>query len=89
MPLESGKTMLDCNSAEWCILNYLYDLCMNCSTLKTSERFSELKRHFPMVSLKLIKKKLKIFSLEILINTFFNICFFIKNYLVRKIQSLK
>ena len=49
-PLESGKTMLDCNSAEWCILNYLYDLASNCSTLKTSERYLELKRHFPSVS---------------------------------------
>ena len=49
-PQESGKTMLDCNSAEWCILNYLYDLASNCSTLKTSERYLELKRHFPSVS---------------------------------------
>jgi mediator of RNA polymerase II transcription subunit 12 len=38
--------MLDCNSAEWCILAYLYDLSCNCNILRSREKFAELKRLF-------------------------------------------
>ena len=40
--------MLDCNSAEWCILAYLYELSNNCTFLKecSREKFVELKRLF-------------------------------------------
>ena len=39
-PTETGasNSMQDYNSAEWCILAYLYDLCNNCSTLKNSAK---------------------------------------------------
>ena len=39
-PAETGtsNSMQDYNSAEWCILAYLYDLCNNCSTLKNRDR---------------------------------------------------
>ena len=47
---QSGapSIMLDCNSAEWCILAYLYELSNNCSFVKESARdkFVELKRLF-------------------------------------------
>ena len=47
---QSGvpSVMLDCNSAEWCILAYLYELSNNCSFLKENSRdkFVELKRLF-------------------------------------------
>ena len=49
--LETGvASMLDCNSAEWCILAYLYDLSLNCSTLKNDKKFVDLKRLFSQVS---------------------------------------
>ena len=53
LPIESGTSMLDCNSAEWCILAYLHDLSLNCSTLrdKNREKFSDLKRLFSNVSI--------------------------------------
>jgi hypothetical protein len=38
--------MLDCNSAEWCILAYLYDLSCNCNLLRSRDKFSDLKRLF-------------------------------------------
>lgn len=56
LPMEPGHSMLDCNSAEWCILSYLHDLSLNCSTLKSRDKFSELKRLFSNVScLKIIE----------------------------------
>ena len=50
-PMGQGgvpSVMLDCNSAEWCILAYLYELSNNCSFLKecSREKFVELKRLF-------------------------------------------
>ena len=47
-PTETGasNSMQDYNSAEWCILAYLYDLCNNCSTLKNRDRYLDLKRLF-------------------------------------------
>jgi len=38
--------MLDCNSAEWCILAYLFDLCCNFSFLRNREKYADLKRLF-------------------------------------------
>lgn len=48
LPSESGerRPMMDCNSAEWCILAYLYDLCCTCTFLKSRDKFPELKRLF-------------------------------------------
>ncbi len=46
MPNETGASMLDCNSAEWCILAYILDLSLNCSTLKNRDKFPDLKRLF-------------------------------------------
>jgi mediator of RNA polymerase II transcription subunit 12 len=45
---DGGKRggMLDCNSGEWCILAYQYDLSCSCSLLKTKDKFPELKRLF-------------------------------------------
>lgn len=38
---------LDCNSAEWCIMGYLYDLAAACpSLLKSSDKYPVLKRLF-------------------------------------------
>ena len=38
---------LDCNSAEWCIMGYLFDLAAACpSLLKSSDKYSMLKRLF-------------------------------------------
>jgi len=37
---------LDCNSAEWCILGYLYDLATSCPSLKTSDKYGQLRRLF-------------------------------------------
>ena len=49
LPMD-GASMLDCNSAEWCILAYLYDLSLNCSLLKARDKFSDLKRLFATVN---------------------------------------
>ena len=46
----AATAMQDYNSAEWCILAYLYDLCNNCSTLKNRDKYSDLKRLFGTVS---------------------------------------
>ena len=48
MGQTGSPIMLDCNSAEWCILAYLYELSNNCFFLKESSRdkFLELKRIF-------------------------------------------
>ena len=43
---KKSPGMLDCNSAEWCIFAYLYDLSCNCSSLKSRDKFQELKRLF-------------------------------------------
>ncbi len=43
---SSTAKMLDCNSAEWCILAYLYDLCCACPALKARDKFPELRRLF-------------------------------------------
>lgn len=40
------RGITDCNSGEWCILAYLYDLCCSCSFLRTKEKYPELKRLF-------------------------------------------
>jgi mediator of RNA polymerase II transcription subunit 12 len=50
LPMEPGASMMDCNSAEWCILAYLYDLSQNCSILKARDKFADLKRLFSSVS---------------------------------------
>jgi mediator of RNA polymerase II transcription subunit 12 len=39
----SRRGMLDCNSAEWCILAYLYDLSQNCTFLRSKDKFADLK----------------------------------------------
>ena len=54
----AATAMQDYNSAEWCILAYLYDLCNNCSTLKNRDKYSDLKRLFGTVS-----KNLNIYSI--------------------------
>ena len=48
LPSEGSdrRAMLDCNSAEWCILAYLYDLSCNCNILRSRDKFSDLKRLF-------------------------------------------
>ena len=48
LPSEGSdrRAMLDCNSAEWCILAYLYDLSCNCTILRAREKFTDLKRLF-------------------------------------------
>ncbi|XP_040577805.1 mediator of RNA polymerase II transcription subunit 12-like protein isoform X2 [Lepeophtheirus salmonis] len=40
------KSFIDYNSAEWCILAYLYDLSCNYSLFKNRDRFQDLKRLF-------------------------------------------
>ena len=47
-PMDSDKQrgITDCNSGEWCILAYLYDLCCSCNFLRTKEKYPELKRLF-------------------------------------------
>ncbi len=58
LPLESG--MLDCNSAEWCILAYLYDLSLHCSILKSGEKFADLKQLFYTVRIEFLEKSREI-----------------------------
>ena len=45
--MDSGSSLsMDCNSSEWCILAYMYDLSGNCTSLQARERYSDLKRLF-------------------------------------------
>ena len=53
-PKLQSMDKIDCTSAEWCILAYMYDLCGNCSTLKARDKYSDLQRLF-LVSV-LLKK---------------------------------
>lgn len=52
-PSESGdrdrRTVLDCNSAEWCIISFLYDLSNTCGAIiRTKDKFPELKKLFAL-----------------------------------------
>ena len=45
--MDTGSSLsMDCNSSEWCILAYMYDLSGSCTSLQARERYSDLKRLF-------------------------------------------
>ena len=43
---EDGRAVVDCNSAEWCILAYLHELSSSVNVLKSRDKAAELKKVF-------------------------------------------